>query len=60
MMLGWCLLRQDFRVFRLGRMRDLVRTDETFRPHRVPLLREAMAQIRAQVEQWADSRASTP
>jgi len=39
-LLAWCLLRQDFRAFRLDRMTDLARTGRSFRPGRVPLLRE--------------------
>lgn len=56
MMLGWCLLRQDFRVFRLDRMRDLIRTETSFRPNRVPLLREAVAHIQAEVAALAKHR----
>ncbi len=56
MMLGWCLLRRDFRVFRLDRMRDLERTGESFRPHRIPLLREAVAQIQAEIAAQAKAR----
>lgn len=47
-LIGWCHLRRDFRVFRLDRMADLVTTDHSFRPARVPKLRDAMAQIRRQ------------
>lgn len=46
-LLSWCHLRQDFRVFRLDRMRDMSVTDESFRPNRVPLLRAALDRIRA-------------
>lgn len=49
-MLSWCHLRQDFRVFRLDRMRDMEVTGDSFRPKRVPLLREALAHIRAERE----------
>lgn len=38
-LLAWCHLRQDFRTFRLDRMRDFRRTDDSFRPRRVPMLR---------------------
>ncbi len=48
MLVAWCHLRRDFRVFRLDRMRDLVVTDQSFRPRRVPLLREAIARFQAQ------------
>lgn len=40
-LLAYCALRQDFRAFRLDRMDTLVLTDQSFRPHRVPLLRDA-------------------
>lgn len=49
-LLSWCHLRQDFRVFRLDRMRRMSIADESFRPNRVPLLREALACIRAERE----------
>lgn len=47
-LVAWCLLRQDFRVFRLDRMRALVVTDTSFRPHRVRLYREALEHLRNQ------------
>lgn len=46
-LLAWCLLRQDFRVFRLDRLRSLHVTQDSFRPQRVPLLRDHLAKIRA-------------
>lgn len=45
-LLAWCHLRQDFRAFRLDRMRGLEITDASFRPRRVPMLREYWAQMR--------------
>ena len=42
-LLAFCTLRQDFRAFRLDRMQDLQVTQQSFRPHRVPLLRDAKA-----------------
>ena len=39
MLLAWCTLRQDFRRFHIGSMEQVQRTDESFRPRRVPLLR---------------------
>ncbi|MDU9004235.1 helix-turn-helix transcriptional regulator [Sedimentitalea todarodis] len=47
-LVAWCHLRQDFRVFRLDRMSDLVVTDQSFRPRRVPMLRAALAQFQTQ------------
>jgi predicted DNA-binding transcriptional regulator YafY len=46
-LLAWCLLRQDFRVFRLDRMLTLDVTDQSFRPHRFALLRDQLDLIRA-------------
>ena len=39
-LMAYCHLRKDFRVFRLDRMQNLDVTDGSFRPRRVPLLRE--------------------
>ena len=39
-LMAWCHLRKDYRVFRLDRMRDLVETGRSFRPRRIPMLRE--------------------
>ncbi len=47
MCLAWCTLRQGYRRFHLERMRDVVMTDASFRPRRVPLLRDYIAQVRA-------------
>ncbi len=47
-LISWCHLRQDFRVFRLDRIREMSVTGESFRPNRIPLLREALAGIRAE------------
>lgn len=49
-LIGWCHLRQDFRFFRLDRMQQMSVTDQSFRPNRVPMLREALARIRADRE----------
>ncbi len=49
-LLSWCHLRKDFRVFRLDRMQGMSVTDESFRPNRVPLLRQALARVRAEQE----------
>ncbi len=49
-LISWCHLRQDFRVFRLDRIREMSVVDESFRPNRIPLLREALARIRAEHE----------
>lgn len=55
-LLAWCHLRRDFRVFRLDRMNDLIVTGDSFRPNRVPLLRDHLALIRAETEARAEDR----
>jgi predicted DNA-binding transcriptional regulator YafY len=47
MLLSWCCLREDFRSFRLDRIMTLEVTDQSFRPNRVPLLRDCLARMRA-------------
>ena len=44
-LLAWCCLREDFRTFRLDRMTGLERTGTSFRPNRIPLLRECLARL---------------
>lgn len=56
-LLAWCHLRLDFRVFRLDRMQDLEITLESFRPDRVPMLREALARIKRDVAWTTEDRA---
>lgn len=46
MCLAWCCLRQDFRRFHLVNMTDVTRAEESFRPRRVPLLRQMLAEMR--------------
>lgn len=46
MLLAWCCLRQGFRRFHLHQMSDVARAGESFRPRRVPLLRQFLAEIR--------------
>lgn len=53
MLMAWCHLRQDFRAFRLDRMQDLTLTDESFRPRRVPMLRDFVARLRAEAVERA-------
>jgi predicted DNA-binding transcriptional regulator YafY len=48
MLLAWCTLRQDFRRFHIGSMQDVRRTDDSFRPRRVPLLRAFTQTMREQ------------
>lgn len=46
-LMSWCLLRQDYRIFRLDRMSDLQVLEDSFRPRRVSMLREHIALMRA-------------
>ena len=45
--LAFCQLRQVFRRFHLSMMADLTPLSESFRPRRVALLRQMLAEIRA-------------
>lgn len=56
MLMAWCHLREDFRAFRLDRMDDLERTGRSFRPRRVPMLRDYTAKLRAEVLAMAERR----
>lgn len=46
-LVSWCHLRQDYRPFRLDRMSDLDVTGPSFRPGRIPRLRDGLAALRA-------------
>lgn len=43
--LSWCCRREDFRMFRTDRMTDVRPNGNSFRPRRVPLLREYVARL---------------
>ena len=47
MCLAFCHLRQGFRRFHLHMMTEVTELDEYFRPRRVPLLRQMLAEVRA-------------
>lgn len=48
MLLAKCQLRQGFRAFRVDRIRKLALTDQSFRPHRTSLLRDALASVQSE------------
>ncbi|WP_417242478.1 helix-turn-helix transcriptional regulator [Celeribacter sp.] len=48
-LLAWCTKRRDFRQFNATRICAVTRTTESFRPRRVPLLREYVAVLRTRV-----------
>lgn len=43
--MAWCELRADYRSFRIDRIIDLTVTDRSFRPRRVPMLREYLDRV---------------
>ncbi|WP_323776046.1 YafY family protein [Leisingera sp.] len=52
-LIAWCCLREAIRVFRLDRMQELQITGQSFRPQRVPMLRDALEQFRHEHRQAA-------
>ncbi len=50
MVLGWCCLRQDFRRFHLHQIEAFQVTLTSFRPRRVPLLREFIQRMQMAVQ----------
>jgi predicted DNA-binding transcriptional regulator YafY len=56
-LLAWCTKRQGFRMFHVTRIQSYALSNESFRPRRVALLREHIAQLRARgAEQQALSQ----
>lgn len=45
-LLAWCCLRQDFRMFRLERIQQVESLGESFRPRRASLLRQYLQQLK--------------
>ncbi|MEC7289501.1 MAG: YafY family protein [Pseudomonadota bacterium] len=43
--LAWCELRQDYRSFRIDRIRKMTVTERSFRPRRVAMLREYLDRL---------------
>jgi len=46
-LLAWCCLREGYRKFRVDRIVDISTTEESFRPRRVPMLREFIGFLNA-------------
>ena len=44
-LLAWCELRRDYRSFRIDRIREMAVTAQSFRPRRVSMLRDYLAEI---------------
>lgn len=55
-LIAWCHLRSDYRAFRLDRIQSFAPTGASFRPRRVPMLRDALAKMSARPPQRAESR----
>jgi predicted DNA-binding transcriptional regulator YafY len=55
-LIAYCLLREGFRAFRLDRMQDLAVTGVSFRPHRVPMLRDALEHYAQEAPRMAAKR----
>jgi len=56
MLLAWCGLRQDFRQFKVGSIQQARRTGQSFRPRRVPMLREFVDLLRVRRRQASQRR----
>ncbi len=54
-LIAWCHLRQDHRAFRLDRIVSFTPTGASFRPRRVPMLRDAIAAMMAKPFERAES-----
>lgn len=50
MVLAWCCLREDFRMFRPERIASAAATGTSFRPRRVGLLRDYIAQMQGRAQ----------
>lgn len=57
MLLAWCCKRQDFRSFHVTRIEGYERTQESFRPRRVTLLRDYVEKLRARDQACLDGLA---
>jgi predicted DNA-binding transcriptional regulator YafY len=51
-LLAHCLLRDDYRAFRVDRIKSILPTETSFKPHRVAMLREYLEQIKAETQRF--------
>jgi predicted DNA-binding transcriptional regulator YafY len=51
-LLAHCLLRDDYRAFRVDRIQSISPTKISFKPHRVAMLREYLEQIKTETQQF--------
>ena len=54
-LVAWCTLREDTRVFRLDRIQDLEVTQTSFRPRRAVMLRAALAKLKDEAAAMAQA-----
>lgn len=59
-LLAYCHLREDYRAFRLDRMADLEISEQSFRPRRVPMLRDFRARLKAEGKAMAARQTEPP
>ena len=52
LVIAWCELREDFRTFRLDRLRGAETDGASFRPKRVPLLRRFLDRLQEEHGRW--------
>ena len=55
MCLAWCCLRQDFRRFHLDRMQNVMLSGHSFRPRRVPMLRDYVTKVQKVAPRLAEA-----
>ncbi|MDO5704780.1 MAG: YafY family protein [Paracoccus sp. (in: a-proteobacteria)] len=60
MLLAWCRLRMDFRTFHVNRITDAALTGDSFRPRRVPLMRDYIATRRDMKKPGSADRSPGP
>ncbi len=62
MVVGWCLLRKDYRTFEVARIERLEAASTSFRPRRVELLRryQAMRMAEWEAQKAAERQAGCP
>ncbi len=56
LVIAWCELREDFRTFRLDRLCAAKENGGSFRPKRVPLLRQFLERLREEEKHWSTRR----
>lgn len=60
MLLAWCCKRSDFRMFHVTKIESYAKTGESFRPSRVPLLRDYIRYLKARDQALQDQPPKGP